>query len=59
MLLLLLLVLQEWLNEHIHRKGSLHPSGDALMAAVTGNALQPQVFLSYLRSKYSKLYKLS
>lgn len=51
--------LREWLNEHIHRKGSLHPSGDALMTAVTGNALQPQVFLAYLRSKYSKLYKLS
>ncbi|KAF6265951.1 putative carboxypeptidase [Scenedesmus sp. NREL 46B-D3] len=51
--------LREWLNEHIHRQGSLHPSGDALMTAVTGNALQPQVFLAYLRTKYSKLYKLS
>jgi carboxypeptidase Taq len=50
--------LKEWLNEHIHAKGSLHASGDDLMAAVTGNALQPQTFLAYLRSKYGKLYNL-
>lgn len=49
---------QEWLNERVHRLGSLHPSGDELMTAVTGSPLQPQVFLSYLRAKYSKLYKL-
>lgn len=51
-------VSQEWLNQHIHSLGSLHVSGDALMTAVTGNALQPQTFLNYLRGKYSKLYKL-
>eukprot|EP00879_Flechtneria_rotunda_P004762 GHRR01005032.1.p1 GENE.GHRR01005032.1~~GHRR01005032.1.p1 ORF type:complete len:544 (+),score=181.25 GHRR01005032.1:157-1788(+) len=51
--------LKEWLNESIHKLGSLHPSGDELMKAVTGSPLKPQVFLSYLRSKYSKLYKLS
>jgi carboxypeptidase Taq len=50
--------IQEWLNEHIHRKGSLHPSGDDLMKSVTGHPLQPQVFLSYLQKKYSKMYKL-
>lgn len=50
--------LQEWLNEHIHAKGSLHASGDELMTAVTGSALQPQTFLTYLRGKYGKLYKL-
>jgi Zn-dependent M32 family carboxypeptidase len=49
---------QEWLNKHIHEQGSLYASGDELMAAVTGNALQPQTFLSYLRSKYGSLYKL-
>jgi len=42
----------------IHRKGSLHPSGDDLMQSVTGHTLQPRVFLAYLRAKYSKLYKL-
>jgi carboxypeptidase Taq len=49
---------QAWLNEHIHARGSLYASGDELMSAVTGNALQPQTFLQYLRSKYGKLYKL-
>jgi hypothetical protein len=29
------------------------------MTAVTGNPLQPQTFLAYLRSKYGALYKLS
>ena len=56
--LLLLLLLQEWLNQNIHAKGSLYTSGDELMAAVTGNALQPQTFLKYLRGKYGKLYSL-
>eukprot|EP00878_Enallax_costatus_P001574 GHUV01001725.1.p1 GENE.GHUV01001725.1~~GHUV01001725.1.p1 ORF type:complete len:544 (+),score=156.71 GHUV01001725.1:74-1705(+) len=51
--------LREWLNENIHRKGSLYPSGDELMQAVTGSALKPQTFLAYLRSKYGQLYKLN
>lgn len=49
---------QTWLNENIHASGSLHPSGDELMQAVTGSALQPQAFLAYLRSKYGALYQL-
>ena len=47
-----------WLNEKIHRVGSLHASGDELMIAVTGKALDPQVYLSYLRKKYTEIYKL-
>lgn len=50
--------LQEWLNKNIHERGSLDPSGDDLMQAVTGSKLKPSVFLAHLRSKYSKLYKL-
>lgn len=38
--------------------GSLPTSGDELMIAVTGAPLQPQVFLGYLRDKYSALYQL-
>lgn len=49
---------QEWLNTHIHAQGSLYRSGDELMTAVTGSALQPQTFLGYLRHKYRQLYKL-
>lgn len=33
-------------------------SGDELMTSVTGAPLQPQVFLDYLRDKYSQLYQL-
>lgn len=50
--------LREWLNEHIHRLGSLYASGDELMVAVTGKPLDPQIYLSYLRKKYSEIYKL-
>lgn len=50
--------LRLWLNEKIHRVGSLYASGDELMVAVTGKALDPQVYLSYLRKKYSEIYRL-
>ena len=50
--------LKGWLNEKVHRSGSLHPSGDALMEAVTGAPLDPSIFLAYLRAKYAPLYKL-
>ncbi len=49
---------QAWLNEKIHKVGSLHPSGDALMTAVTGEPLNTSVFLTYLKDKYTPLYKL-
>ena len=35
--------LKAWLNEKIHAVGSLHPSADDLMVAVTGQPLDPQV----------------
>lgn len=42
-----------------HRRvGSLHTSGDELMKAVTGAPLDPQVFLAYIKDKYSELYRL-
>lgn len=50
--------LRLWLNEKIHRVGSLYASGDELMVAVTGKALDPQVYLTYLRTKYAEIYKL-
>lgn len=50
--------LREWLREKVHKKGSLYASGDELMLAATGSALDPGIFLTYLREKYSKLYKL-
>ena len=50
--------LKDWLKEKIHQVGSLHPNGDELMKAVTGSQLNPAVFLKYLRTKYTALYKL-
>ena len=50
--------LREWLREKIHSKGSLLPSGDDLVKEVTGEALNPKVFLNHLTTKYSKLYNL-
>lgn len=50
--------LKAWLNERIHKSGSLHPSGDELMVAATGSPLDPSIFLEYLTQKYSALYKL-
>lgn len=49
---------QSWLNVKIHKLGSLHASGDELMTAVTGGPLDPSVFLTYLKNKYTELYKL-
>lgn len=50
--------LRQWLANKVHSKGSLYPSGDELMMAVTGKSLDPSVFLQYLTNKYSKLYQL-
>lgn len=50
--------LRKWLNEKIHSSGSFHRNGDELMIAVTGKPLDPSVFLSYLRTKYTSIYKL-
>ncbi|EFJ40298.1 hypothetical protein VOLCADRAFT_108221 [Volvox carteri f. nagariensis] len=50
--------LKSWLNDKIHKLGSLHKSGDELMIAATGAPLEPSVFLDYLRDKYNDLYKL-
>lgn len=52
-------LMQAWLNAKVHRVGSLHPSGDELMKTISGSPLDPQVFLAYLRTKYTQLYKLS
>jgi carboxypeptidase Taq len=50
--------LRLWLNEKIHKVGSLYANGDELMIAVTGKALDTSIFLKYLKDKYSEIYKL-
>ena len=51
--------LKGWLNERVHRLGSLYPSGDELLKAVTGEPLNPQLFLAHLKKKYGDLYGLA
>ena len=50
--------LKAWLIEKIHKSGSFHINGDALMVAVTGKPLDPKIYINYLRDKYTDLYKL-
>jgi carboxypeptidase Taq len=50
--------LKAWLNEKVHAVGSLYPTADDLLAAVTGKPLDPQSFITYLKEKYTKIYKM-
>lgn len=48
--------IRDWLKTEIHEVGSLYPSLDKLLEKVTGEPLNPDYFLEYLREKYSKVY---
>jgi len=50
--------LKQWLNTNIHETGSLIDNPDELLENVTGSKLDPTIFVSYLRKKYSFLYGL-
>ncbi len=50
--------LREWLRVKVHALGSLHPTADELMISATGEPLRPEVFLAFLREKYTEIYKL-
>ena len=50
--------LKSWLNENVHRHGKLY-SADELARKVTGEPLNPEHFLNYLRDKFGELYRLS
>lgn len=41
-----------WLKDKIHKHGSLHLSSDNLLLDSTGEALNPEYYLSYLKNKY-------
>jgi carboxypeptidase Taq len=46
-----------WLRENIHRHGSKFKPGE-LVKRVTGQGMQAEPFLSYLREKYGEIYGL-
>mmetsp|Transcript_64448 Transcript_64448/g.158610 ORF Transcript_64448/g.158610 Transcript_64448/m.158610 type:complete len:567 (+) Transcript_64448:56-1756(+) len=52
------LELRDWLNKRVHAQGSRHESADDLLEEVTGKRLDPTVFVSYLKNKYSAIYGL-
>ena len=50
--------IREWLNRNIHVKGKLL-STKALLQEVTGESLNPDHFIAYLKNKYHKIYRLN
>jgi carboxypeptidase Taq len=48
--------LKDWLTSKIHKHGKRYKSLDDLLEAELGEKLNPQYFIQYLESKYSKLY---
>ncbi|MEK6871639.1 MAG: carboxypeptidase M32 [Nanoarchaeota archaeon] len=47
--------IQKWLKEKVHAFGAFFTADD-LIKKVTGEGLNPSVFLNHLREKYGKLY---
>ena len=50
--------IKTWLNENIHRQGRLY-SPDQLAEKVTGQILEPDIFINYLKTKYNTIYGLN
>ncbi|KAG0210857.1 hypothetical protein BGX28_008824 [Mortierella sp. GBA30] len=51
-------VLKKWLNENIHKQGSLRESGDELIHNLTGKYLDSSLYVQYLTDKYTQIYDL-
>ena len=50
--------IKAWLNENIHRQGRLL-SPDELSLKITGQPLNPNIFINYLKKKYKPIYGLN
>ena len=50
--------IKQWLSQKIHVKGKLL-STETLLKEVTGEALSPAHFITYLKNKYDEIYRLS
>ncbi len=51
-----LLFVREWLREQIHQHGKTYRAAD-LVKKVTGKPLSPEPYITYLNTKYSKIYE--
>ncbi|GJL78281.1 MAG: carboxypeptidase M32 [Nitrospinaceae bacterium] len=49
--------IKNWLNEKIHRQGRLYTPQE-LVLQVTGEPLNPDIFIDYLKNKYQAVYQL-
>ena len=47
-----------WLGTQIHQKGKLLSVPD-LVKQVTGDVLNPNIFIDYLKNKYREIYRLN
>jgi carboxypeptidase Taq len=50
--------IRDWLNSNIHRQGKLYTPQELVVRA-TGEPLNPQHFIRYLKTKYAAIYKLN
>lgn len=51
--------IREYLRVNVHEIGSLYEDPDALIKQATGKEIDFRIFLNYLNTKYSSLYKLN
>ena len=49
--------IKKWLNDNIHKQGRLY-SPENLIYKVTGDEINPEFFISYLKQKYGEIYRL-
>ena len=49
--------IKKWLNDNIHKQGRLY-SPENLIYKVTGDEINPDFFISYLKQKYGEIYRL-
>ncbi|MEJ9149493.1 carboxypeptidase M32 [Bacillus smithii] len=52
-----LIKIKEWLNQNVHQYGKLKKPLEILMDA-TGEELNPEYFIRYIRNKYTDIYRL-
>jgi carboxypeptidase Taq len=52
------LCIKNWLNKNIHQLGRLYTPDDLAMK-VTGESLNPDIYINYLKNKYSEIYQLN
>ena len=50
--------IREHLRKHIHEVGSFYASPDELLVNVTGEKMNPKIFIEYLNKKYKELYDI-